>query len=82
MSLLVRDMRLELIANCFPNEDADEDNGDVFWGVVEENEEEDASESEFVSGETQIKRGKRFLGILILFNLFRAWIRTFSKTLP
>lgn len=82
MRLFVRDVRLELIANCRPNKDTDEDNGDVFWGVVEENKEEDASESEVVSGETQIKREKRCLGILILFNLFRAWIRTFSKTLP
>jgi hypothetical protein len=65
-------VRLELITNCcFPNKDADEDNEDVFWGIVEENE-EDASESQVVSGETQIKREKRCLKILISFNLFRA----------
>lgn len=51
MSLLIKKVRLELIVDCFPNKDADKDNGDVFWDIVKENEEDDASESEVVPGE-------------------------------
>jgi hypothetical protein len=51
-------MRLKLISNCFPNKDTNEDNGDVFWHIVEE---DNTSESEVMPGETQIKSVLEFL---------------------